>query len=104
MKFTPTPKLVDFVRSLWHFSGILVKFKLEVGISDGELLAIARISRAHSEADFLVANTLESYETDAWLVDRNDSAERIDRSELPAILLNRIERVFSAPDGPDRVN
>ncbi len=103
MKFTPTPKLVDFVRGLWQFSGILVKFKLEVSVDDGELLAIARTSRAHSDADFLVANTLEQYETDAWLIDRADCAERIARAELPANLLDRIERVFSAPDGPERV-
>ena len=103
MKFTPTPKLVDFVRDLWRFSGILVKFKLEVGASDDELLAIARTSRAHSDADFLVANTLEHYETDAWLVDRADAAERISRNELPTTLLDRIEQIFSAPSSSDRV-
>ncbi len=103
MKFTPTPKLVDFVRGLWQFPGILVKFKLEVGASDDELLTIARTSRAHSDADFLVANTLEHYETDAWLIDRADCAERVARAELPAILLDRIERIFSATVGHGRV-
>lgn len=103
MKFTPTPKLVDFVRGLWHFPGILVKFKLEVGVSDDELLAIARKSRAQSDADFLVANTLERYETDAWLIDRADFAVRIARIELPAILLDRIERIFSVPGEAERV-
>ena len=97
MKFTPTPKLVDFVRDLWRFSGILVKFKLEVGASDDELLAIARKSRDQSDADFIVANTLEHYETEAWLIGRTDSAERTARTELPATLLDRIEREFSAP-------
>ncbi len=103
MKFTPTPKLVDYVRGLWGFSGILVKFKLEVGASDDELLAIARKSRAHSDADFLVANTLDGYETEAWLIDRADTAERIARAGLPSNLLDRIESIFSAPGGPERV-
>jgi len=104
MKFTPTPKLVDFVRGLWHFAGLLVKFKLEVGVTDDELLAIAARSRAQSDADFLVANTLDRYETDAWLIDRSDSASRVVRAELPSVLLNRLEQVFSAPPGTDRVN
>ncbi len=97
MKFTPTPKLVDFVRGLWHFRGILVKFKLEVGATDDELVAIARTSRAQSDADFLVANSLDRYETDAWLIDRADAADRIDRARLPAELLDRIEQLFSSP-------
>ena len=104
MKFTPTPKLVDFVRGLWHFPGLLVKFKLEVGVTDDELLAIAARSRAQSDADFIVANTLDRYETDAWLIDRSDSASRVVRAELPSVLLNRLEQVFSAPPGTDRVN
>ena len=94
LKLTPTPKLVDFVRGLWQFPGILVKFKLEVDVTTEELLAIAKRSRAQSDADFLVANTLDSYETDAWLIDRADSASRIDRAALPAALLDRIEHFF----------
>ncbi len=94
LKLTPTPKLVDFVRGLWQFPGILVKFKLEVDVTTAELLAITKRSRAQSDADFLVANTLDSYETDAWLIDRADSASRIDRAALPAALLDRIEHFF----------
>ena len=95
MKFTPTPKLIDFIRTRWYFRGVLVKFKLEVEVTDAELLTIALRSRAQSDADILVANTLDGYEIDAWLVDRSDSAERIVRADLPAALLDRIERVFT---------
>jgi phosphopantothenoylcysteine synthetase/decarboxylase len=98
MRFVPTPKLVDFVRSAWQFRGVLVKFKLEVGIGDDELLAIGRKSRAQSDADLLVANTLDGYEREAFLIDRTDSAERVARSQMPARLLDRIEGIFSAPD------
>ncbi len=104
LKFTPTPKIVDFVRGLWRFPGILVKFKLEVDVTTEELLVIAKRSRAQSDADFLVANTLDSYETDAWLIDRADSASRIDRAALTAALLDRIERLFSAPPAREWVN
>jgi phosphopantothenoylcysteine synthetase/decarboxylase len=102
MRFVPTPKLVDLVRSEWGFRGILVKFKLEVGIGDEELIAIARKSRAHSDADLIMANTLDGYEREAFLVDRADSAERMARLDLPALLMDRIEQIFSATHGgPD---
>ncbi len=55
----PTEKLVDLFRSRWGYRGLLFKFKLEVGLSDEQLLEVARKSRVASGADYLVANTLE---------------------------------------------
>jgi len=66
-----TEKLIDLVRSTWGFAGLLVKFKLEVGIDTAALLAIGERSRQTSRADLLVANTLEMVEGDrpgAWLL------------------------------------
>lgn len=54
-----TEKLVDLFRREWGHRGLLVKFKLEVGRSKEELIAIGRKSRQASGADYLVANTLE---------------------------------------------
>lgn len=54
-----TEKLVDLFRTRWGFTGLLVKFKLEVGVSREELIRIGEASRAASGADFLVANTLD---------------------------------------------
>lgn len=54
----PTEKLVDLFRGPWAYRGTLVKFKLEVGISEDELLRIGETSRKASGADYLVANTL----------------------------------------------
>jgi len=54
-----TEKLVDLFRTVWGHRGLLVKFKLEVGIGQGELLRIGDASRRASGADYLVANTLE---------------------------------------------
>jgi phosphopantothenate-cysteine ligase len=41
---------------------LLVKFKLEVGRTRTELLEIARRSRAHSDAELIVANDLTQLE------------------------------------------
>jgi len=59
LRLVRTPKLVDRIRRDWRYRGLLVKFKLEVGISDDDLLRIAEQSRLQSAADLLVANTLE---------------------------------------------
>ena len=46
LKLTPTPKLVDRIRDPWGFRGTLVKFKLEVGLGEPELLAGRRAGAA----------------------------------------------------------
>jgi phosphopantothenoylcysteine synthetase/decarboxylase len=53
-----TPKLVDRFRRDWGYRGMLIKFKLEVGIDDARLIEVARASRRASDADYIVANTL----------------------------------------------
>ena len=57
-RLVQNPKLIDLIRPSWRFSGVLVKFKLEVGVTERELLEIAERSRVHSTADLVVANTL----------------------------------------------
>ena len=54
-----TEKLVDLFRTEWNYRGLLVKFKLEVGISKDELIRIGQASRKSSGAQYLVANTLD---------------------------------------------
>ncbi len=54
-----TEKLVDLFRTAWGHRGLLVKFKLEVGITPDELLRVGQASRVSSRADYLVANTLD---------------------------------------------
>jgi phosphopantothenate-cysteine ligase/phosphopantothenoylcysteine decarboxylase/phosphopantothenate--cysteine ligase len=91
LELTQTPKIVDMIRSDWGFSGILVKFKLQVGIDDTALLAIARKSRHASDADYIVANCLEWYREYAYIVDRDDHAVKIPRTELSM----RLERIIT---------
>jgi phosphopantothenoylcysteine synthetase/decarboxylase len=79
-----TEKLVDLFRTEWGFRGLLVKFKLEVGVGAEELVRIGEASRVASGADFLVANTLEMTRGDdagAYLLG-DGTREWVPRAEL----------------------
>jgi len=90
LKLVPTPKLVDRIRFEWGFSGALVKFKLEVGISEGELREVAERARLHSRADLQVANTLEGM--NEWaLLGGASGYERVPRGELAERLMEALE-------------
>lgn len=90
LQLEPTQKIVDLIREPWGFTGQLVKFKLQVGISDQELLKIARRSRVSSKADLIVANCLEWMNERAYIVgDRLE--ESVTRSQLPEALARRLE-------------
>jgi phosphopantothenate---cysteine ligase (CTP) len=90
-----TDKLVDMFRSEWSYKGLLVKFKLEVGISKQELIEIGQKSRASSGAEFLVANTLEMVDGaagGAYLLS-DKGAEWVPRHELPARMVKLVTEV-----------
>ena len=89
LRLKPAPKLIDKFRGDWNFAGKLVKFKLEVGATDGELLAIAEKSRVHSSADLMVANTLEGMLEWAY-VGAGDSYRKVARAELAASVIDAI--------------
>jgi phosphopantothenoylcysteine synthetase/decarboxylase len=99
LRLVRTPKLVDLIRSAWGFHGVLVKFKLEVEVSDEHLLEIAEKSRRQSDADLMVANTLEGANIWAFLGpfpgDPKGSGhyQRISRGELPVRLLQAVEHL-----------
>ena len=91
LRLVPTPKLIDQMRGQWGFHGVLVKFKLEVDVSEPELLRIADESRRQSDADILVANTLDGMHEVAFLCVRYGDIERVPRDELPARLIQALE-------------
>jgi phosphopantothenoylcysteine synthetase/decarboxylase len=91
LRLIRTPKLIDLVRTDWSFRGILVKFKLEVGVSDQQLLDIAERSRRQSAADLMVANTLEEAPSWAFLGPVDGRYERVSRADLGPHLLDAIE-------------
>ena len=93
LRLVRAPKLIDRVRKPWNFDGILVKFKLEVGIGDNELVSKAEKARIDSDADLIVANTLESSAHIAYLGPINSRYDRIDRRELAERLILEVEEM-----------
>jgi len=93
LKMVPTEKLVDLIRPCWGFNGLLVKFKLEVGISDEALQEIARKSRKSSDADLIVANCLEWANNHAYIIGSDDKAVYVSRELLPKMLFEKIEGI-----------
>lgn len=84
----PTEKIVDLFRTRMSYKGLLVKFKLQAGITEDELLKIAEKSRRTSDANYIVANTLEMVQGSApaaWIVGES-SRQRIARAELASCL------------------
>ena len=92
LRLVRAPKLIDCIRRDWGFRGLLVKFKLEVGVEDEQLLAIAERSRTHSDADLLVANTLEGASAYAFLGPLAGAYHRVSRRELAERLLIALEQ------------
>jgi len=90
LKMEPTPKIIDQIRSPWGFTGKLVKFKLQVGMTDEDLKEIARKSRITSDADLIVANCMEWMGFRAFIIGK-DQEEMVNRSDLPASLARRLE-------------
>lgn len=93
VRLVRAPKLIDRFRPHWGFTGLLVKFKLEVGLSDQELLDVAEASRVQSGADLMVANTLDGAGRYAFVGPISDRYERIDRRELAERLVLAIEEM-----------
>lgn len=87
-----TEKLVGLFRTEWGHRRLLVKFKLEVGVSRDELIRIGQASRRSSGADYLVANTLDMIEgaaAGAFLLG-DEGEEWVPRDELPARLVRLV--------------
>lgn len=91
MRLTPTVKLIDKIRTDWGFAGTLVKFKLEVGISDVRLHEIAYQSMLASRANMIVANCLEWSAHYAYIIEANGDSKKVSRRELPSALLRRAQ-------------
>jgi len=92
LRMIQTEKLIDLIRPEWGFKGILVKFKLEVGKSNEDLIDIAQKSREHSQADIIVANCLEWMNERAIIITAHATIE-VERKELPSMLYGEILRL-----------
>lgn len=98
-----TPKLVDMFRSQWNYQGLLIKFKLEVGIPETELIKIAAASRVASGANLIVANTLEMVQGTtgggAYIIGPEPLCERVTRTQLAGRLRTLVTGLFTAVNG-----
>ena len=88
LKLVPTEKIVDKIRD-WGFGGKLVKFKLQVNMSDEELIKIAEASRLTSNADFIVANCLEWAKEYAYIMNEN-KCKKVARCDLGIELIKSL--------------
>jgi phosphopantothenoylcysteine synthetase/decarboxylase len=94
LRLQRTPKLIDRIRPDWKFKGILVKFKLEVGLSDAELTDLAERSRRQSDADLMVANSLEGAASWALVGPVGGQYQKVPRAQLSGTLLMEVERMY----------
>ncbi|MCX6795490.1 MAG: bifunctional phosphopantothenoylcysteine decarboxylase/phosphopantothenate synthase [Candidatus Falkowbacteria bacterium] len=94
LRLRQTHKIIDLIRKPWGFKGYLVKFKLQVGIDDEELLKIATKSRITSEADMIVANCLEWAKEKAYVITDNETVE-VSREILPEAIYKKVREALS---------
>lgn len=99
LRLVRTPKLIDLVRTEWGFRGILVKFKLEVGVRDEHLLDIAEQARRQSHADLMVANTLEEASSWAFVGPLQGQYQRVSRDDLAPRLIDVVELLHKERGG-----
>ncbi|HEV3387185.1 MAG TPA: phosphopantothenoylcysteine decarboxylase [Gemmata sp.] len=85
------PKLIDRMRQPWGYTGILVKFQMQAGLGDNELIELSEASRTASGADLMVTTTLEAVLHTEFLGPLNDRYERVPRRELPDRLILAVE-------------
>lgn len=96
-----TAKIVDMFRQQWGYQGLLVKFKLEVGLRKDELIAVGKKSREASGANYVVANTLEMVEgqsAGAFLIGQ-DGQEWVGREQLPARMVELVKQRYAGGSG-----
>ncbi len=92
IKMVKTEKIISKIKSDWGFEGILVGFKLLVGVSDDKLLSVANNSLISNNANVIVANCLEWSTERAYIVSRNQTIN-VTRDNLPKNLLEQIEKI-----------
>jgi phosphopantothenate---cysteine ligase (CTP) len=89
LRLLPTQKIVDMIREPWGYNGYLVKFKLQVGMSDDELKKVAEESRVQSKANMIVANCLEWANDRAFVMTQKRTIS-VARANLPETILQEM--------------
>lgn len=92
IRFKPTIKIIDLIKKI-DPNIYLVKFKLEVDVSENELIDIAYKSMWKSKADLIVANEFGGVRGQhrAYIIDRKkDTIECKGKENIAKKLLNKI--------------
>lgn len=58
VKLEKTIKIVDYIKGIWGFKGLLISFKLLDGVSKEELLDIGNKQLLRTKSDYVVCNDL----------------------------------------------
>lgn len=96
MLLEKTPKIITFVKK-WNPQVLLFGFKLLVGVSEEELLTVAREKLVSNQADFILANDLENIHGQvhkALLVSKNADEKVLrlkNKSEIADMILKKSE-------------
>ncbi|MGA1824926.1 MAG: phosphopantothenoylcysteine decarboxylase [bacterium] len=98
----PTIKIVDKIKE-WAKDIILVKFKLECHRAESDIIDIAYQSLVNSKADIVVANRYGANGNSidyTCIIDKKKNITKVQfRSQLPEILLNKLESLCSPQTG-----
>ena len=84
-----TPKIISLVKA-WNPAIRLIGFKLLVGVSKDELLAVARASLEKNQADYIVANDLLDISEGrhrAYLVSKNEHIQVETKDQIAQLIL-----------------
>lgn len=103
VRLVRAPKLIERFRLQWGYKGYLIKFKQESGTADNQLVEIAERSRVRSDADLIVASTLESANHWSFVGPVDGNYDRIPRRELAEHLILTVEHIArqSRKSSPD---
>ena len=104
LDLSQTEKIIDKIRRDWGFKKILVKFKLQVDMSDQELCDVAFNSMKHSQADVIVANCLEWAKERAFIIRElryGPNVTAVSRNDLPGSLEYNLKYLFSKRKGEE---
>jgi phosphopantothenate---cysteine ligase (CTP) len=103
IRMVRAPKLIERFRKQWGFEGFLVKFKQTSGLADNQLVELAETSRLKSDADLIVASTVESANHWSYVGPVDGNYDRVAKRELADQLILTLEHISrtnrnSSPD------
>jgi phosphopantothenate---cysteine ligase (CTP) len=99
VRLVRAPRFLDHLRDRWGYKGLLVRFVVESARSDGELRGAAEFSRKQSDADLMIASTMDSLPHSALVGPVDAKYERVARRELPDRLILIIEHMRRTNQG-----